>query len=640
MISLKRSDENPILVPDVTHPWEADLAYNGCPVIDGSTTHFVYRALSAPTQVKGTYMQISSIGYASSRDGVHFKNRRQLIAPEFAWEEFGCEDPRVTKIGGKFYIFYTALSTYPFTPDGIRVGVAITKDWKTFEKHPVTNFNSKAMTLFPEKINGKYVAILSADTDRPPTKMALAHFDREEDMWSPEYWTRWYKEVDKNALHLVQSPYDHIEVGAPPIKTKYGWLFIYSYIQNYFSPPAVFTIEAVLLDLNDPSKVIARTDYPLLVPEAEYEKYGKVPNIVWPEGATVKNGKLRVYYGAADTTCALAECSLEKLLKEMMKTKYEVIRLERAPKNPIIEPKPENAFEARATFNPAALAADGKIHILYRAMSMDNTSTVGYAASKDGFTISERLAEPIYVPREPFEGKNVPNGNSGCEDPRVTQIGDRIYMCYTAYNGTEPPRVALTSIALKDFLAKKWDWKKPVLISPPGMDDKDAAIFPRKINGKYAIFHRLEGNIWLDYSDTLDFDGTKFIKGSAIMKPRAGVRDSQKIGIAGPPIETDKGWLLLYHGVSKKPDHHYHLRAALLDINDPAKVIVRTKETIFEPEMPWERIGEVNNVVFPCGAAVVDGRLFVYYGGADKVTGVASIELKVLLKKLVAESKG
>ena len=123
------------------------------------------------------------------------------------------------------------------------------------------------------------------------------------------------------------------------------------------------------------------------------------------------------------------------------------------------------------------------------------------------------------------------------------------------------------------------------------------------------------------------------------MSPRQGERDSKKIGIAGPPIETEEGWLLIYHGVSKKADNHYHLRAALLDPRDPTKVIVRTKDPILEINASYEKFGVVPNVVFSCGSAVINGKLFVYYGGADKVLGVATIKLADLLKRLVAERK-
>ncbi len=636
MFAFKRSDENPILVPSDENEWEKLAVLNGCPVIGGGKIHFLYRAVSASN--------ISSLGYASSTDGVHFKNRRQFTKHEYDWERFGCEDPRVTKIGSTYYVFYTALSTYPFSADGIKVGLAITKDLKKIrEKHLITPFNAKAMCLFPEKIKGKFVAMLTVNTDRPPSNICIATFEREDQMWSREYWEEWYSSLEQHALHLERATTDRAEVGAPPIKTKHGWLVLYSHIQNYFAPPATFGVEALLLDIDNPSKILARTEKPLLIPLAEYERFGMVPNIVFPSGAYSRVGKLHLYYGAADTVCALATGKTDELLKELLENRIKLSGLERYAKNPIIAPNPAHAWESKATFNAGIQYLDKKVHIVYRAMSDENTSVFGYASSRDGFVIEERLLEPVYVPREDFEKKGVPGGNSGCEDPRLTKIGKTIYMLYTAYDGKNTPRVALTSISSVDFAKHNWNWEKPVLISPPGVDDKDAAIFPKKIKGKFAILHRIGVSIWIDFVDELLFGdkskNSRWLDGKILMSPRQGERDSKKIGIAGPPIETEEGWLLIYHGVSKKADNHYHLRAALLDPRDPTKVIVRTKDPILEINASYEKFGVVPNVVFSCGSAVINGKLFVYYGGADKVLGVATIKLSDLLKRLVAERK-
>ena len=119
------------------------------------------------------------------------------------------------------------------------------------------------------------------------------------------------------------------------------------------------------------------------------------------------------------------------------------------------------------------------------------------------------------------------------------------------------------------------------------------------------------------------------------MYPRSGPKDSRKIGIAGPPVETELGWLLLYHGISKKEDRHYHLRVALLDKSDPTKVIARIDDPILETEMAYEKNGVVPNVVFSCATVIVDDTVYVHYGGADTVIGVATISLSNLLKILV-----
>jgi predicted GH43/DUF377 family glycosyl hydrolase len=260
-------------------------------------------------------------------------------------------------------------------------------------------------------------------------------------------------------------------------------------------------------------------------------------------------------------------------------------------------------------------------------------SVFGYALSKDGLHIDENLDYPVYVPREDFEKRRKDEGNAGCEDPRITEFEDRFYMTYTAYDGENPPRVAMTSISVENFLRRQWNWTKPVLISLPDVDDKDACIIKNK-KGKYIVFHRLGSDIWIDVVDKMDFGENKFLDGKAVAKPRPDKWDNVKLGISAPPIETDKGFLLLYHGVSE-PGFKYKVGAMLLDDDDPTKILARTDEPIFEPVMPYEIEGEIPNVVFPCGAVVIGETLFVYYGGADKVIGVATIKLQTLLDNLL-----
>ncbi|MGB7957689.1 MAG: hypothetical protein WCF77_02500 [Minisyncoccia bacterium] len=633
MLEGKRSSENPILLPDPGSAWESEAVYNPSPVVCRKLVHLLYRATG---KAKDGQSETSSIGIASGKDGVRFKDRRQFIVPEYPWETFGCEDPRVTEFEGRFYIFYTAVAA--FSADGIKVAVAVSDDLKTVaEKHLVTPFNAKAMALFPGRVNGKIAAILTVNTDRPPARIALALFDRIEDVWSELYWKNWYAHLDDHVIPIDVNEKDQIEVGSVPVKTDKGWLLFYSYIYNYFAQPAIFGVQALLLDEKDPKKIVGEVKRPFLVPEAEYEQYGRVPRIVFPSGALLRGSNIYFYYGAADTTSCLATFKLKDLLEELV---FVVGRqLMRFEGNPIIAPIAEHPWESQATFNPGAIYEEGKVHLFYRAMSSDNTSVFGYAASLDGVHFTERSPGPAYVPRAGFEMKLVPGGNSGCEDPRLTKLDDRVYMCYTAYDGKEPPRVALTSILTADLVVKKWNWANPILVSPPGLDDKDAALFPRKIGGKYFFLHRLGSDIWIDSVSTLDFDGENtFLGGKILMRPRDTAWDSRRIGISAPPMETPHGWLLLYHGISKRTSH-YSVRAALLDLNDPTKVLYRTEDSILEPKMQYEKDGIVSNVVFPCGAAVIRGELFVYYGGADKVCGVATIALKDLLFGLLREAK-
>ena len=242
----------------------------------------------------------------------------------------------------------------------------------------------------------------------------------------------------------------------------------------------------------------------------------------------------------------------------------------------------------------------------------------------------EYSVEQIYVPGEPFEMKKQP-GNSGCEDPRLTLINDTIYMLYTAFDGVNLPRVAATAISVTHFLAKNWQWNKSVIISPFGVDDKDAFLFPKKIGKNYLVFHRVGLDICIDPIPSLNFTSECIKTITPIVSPRKFMWDSERIGINAPAIESKIGWIVLYHGISKN-HHTYRVGAILLDKKDPTKVLARTTAPIFEPEMTYEKEGLVPNVVFPCGTIVRAGVVFIYYGAADKVIGLAKIKLTDLEK--------
>lgn len=305
--------------------------------------------------------------------------------------------------------------------------------------------------------------------------------------------------------------------------------------------------------------------------------------------------------------------------------------------NPILSPLPDHAWESQYVLNPTAIEIDGLIYLLYRAVGTDNTSVIGLAVTRDGLNIDERLPDPIYLPRASFEQKaGGATDNSGCEDARIVRIGDRLFITYTAYNSVDPPRVAVSSIRVADFLARQWDeWAAPELISPTGIDDKDACIVPRQVNGQYLVLHRIDHHVCGDFVPDLDFGHHKLARCNQLFGPRPGSWDSLKVGIAGPPFETNQGWILLYHGVGD--DGHYRLGAALLDRHNPTKVIGRTAAPIMAPIEAWETCGWVPNVVFPCGQIIRDGVVYIYYGGADQVIGVATIKLAELMALLVSD---
>ncbi|MGB8816030.1 MAG: hypothetical protein WCC74_02230 [Minisyncoccia bacterium] len=636
MFSVKKSINNPLLEPDTNEPWQAEAVFNWCPVQDKKVTRFVYRAMSAREFSYNVNLSVSTIGYAETKDYINFTDRRQIIFPEYEWEKFGCEDPRMVKIGKKYYIFYTALSNHPFDANSIKVALAITEDFQHFEKHLITPFNAKAMTLFPEKINGKFTAILSVDTDNPPAKISMIQFDKEEDMWNSQIWKKWYSEIEKYRIDPRRFDTDQVEIGAPPIKTKKGWLLIYSHIQNYFkkhkegfySEDVSFGVEAMLLDKNNPTKILGKSKGAIFSDGESYEKFGKVPNIVFPSGALIKKKDLEIFYGGADTVCCQAKVNLENLLASLLPGAMDKF-VKRYDGNPILLLKPENAWENYAVFNPGAFQ-DGKIiNIVYRSMSTDGTSFFGLATSRNGLKINSRLDHPIYSPRADFESKKQP-GNSGCEDPRLTLLDGQIYMCYTAYDGVDLPRVALSHISLLDFRNQNWNWSEPVLISPNNVDDKDACIFPEKIDGKFLLIHRINGDICADFLHSPKSIEEATLLGTPIILPRPGMWDNEKVGLAAPPIKTKKGWLLLYHGISKS-HHTYRVGAVLLDLKNPTLVIGRTSQPIFEPREKYELEGQVPKVVFPCGLAFIKDKLFIYYGGADSVVGVATASIKKLL---------
>lgn len=319
MLKLKRSPHNPIVSPNKNLHWEAQAAFNGCPIKQNDTVHLVYRALSYKEHFAGHEMEVSRVGYASSVKGKPFGNKKLLIEPQEEWETYGCEDPRITFFEGKYYICYTALSNYPFNAAGIKCAMAVTENFKNIERHLTTPFNSKAMTLFPERVNGEVAVLFTADSDLPPSSICIAKAKEISDFWSYDYWDHWYTYRQRNTLPLLRSLADHIEVGAPPIKTEKGWLFIYSYISAYLTNTKIFAVEAVLLDEHNPVQVTHRLPYSLLLPETDYEKNGVIADIVFPTGLLVEGDTLNLYYGAADTVCAVASCSLNELLEEITK---------------------------------------------------------------------------------------------------------------------------------------------------------------------------------------------------------------------------------------------------------------------------------------------------------------------------------
>ncbi len=312
--------------------------------------------------------------------------------------------------------------------------------------------------------------------------------------------------------------------------------------------------------------------------------------------------------------------------------------LTRMGKGPLLEPVPEHAWESRYVLNPAALRLGDTVYILYRAFGEDEVSRIGLAWSHDGVHIDGRCDRPIFEPVDATEA-------AGCEDPRVTVIGDRIYMLYTAWD-KKIAQIAMASIPVQAFIERRFDeWERHGL-GFPGLANKDAVLYPEKFDGSWVVYHRIDPNMWVSYLESLTCPwprtGQQIVTG-----PRSGMMwDGIKIGAGAQPIKTTHGWLNIYHGVDY--ERTYRLGVLFMDLADPARVIYQSPNPILAPETDFE-IGThegrdywVPHVVFACGAvpavdkAVIEpeDEIFVYYGAADTSIGVAKGKLRDLVPVL------
>jgi len=330
----------------------------------------------------------------------------------------------------------------------------------------------------------------------------------------------------------------------------------------------------------------------------------------------------------------------------------------------VLEPKFE--FENEGVLNPACIDKDGITHMFYRAVTKGNRSTIGYCQLKNNKVIY-RSDKPVLVPEYIYE-------SHGLEDPRITFLEDKYYMLYTAYDGKN----AMVAYAVSCDLKK---WEKKGLISPQMTYDeaedifkqsnvgekytyyeetfrrdrgdkvklweKDSMLFPKKINGKYALIHRILPGIQICYFD--DFNDLsvifwknylKNLKSFLILDPQHS-HENAYIGGGSVPIETNDGWLMIYHSVESNIDkgNVYHASAVLLDRDDPTKVIGEMNEPLFSPSEKWEKSGVINNVVFPTATSLTNDTLSIFYGAADSRIGVRTVSISGLLKELLNENK-
>jgi len=327
----------------------------------------------------------------------------------------------------------------------------------------------------------------------------------------------------------------------------------------------------------------------------------------------------------------------------------------------ILESRPEIEFENEGVFNPACIEKNGLIYMFYRAVRKENFSTIGFCQLKDNQVIS-RSDKPILFPEFSYE-------SHGIEDPQITFIDGQYYLFYTAYDGQNALIAYAISDDLKVFIKKgiispqitydeaedifrntgiinKYIYFEKIFKRSRGQGvylwEKDATLFPKKINGRYALLHRILPGIQICYFDnfnqlTPDFwrQYLKKLNDFIVLDPKYHFENVQ-IGGGCNPVEIPQGWLLIYHSVQENisEGRMYNTCVALLDKDDPQKVIGRLPYPLFSPEHTWEKQGFVDNVVFPTAAILKGDLLSIYYGAADTRIGVRTVVLSDLLKEL------
>ena len=319
-MKLKRYEHNPILEANLDKKWESGAVFNcGAALGEDGRVYLLYRAipLGYTRKANGTGYDdyISSIGCAVSENGIAFARFEQpTIEPTEDYDRFGCEDPRVTrlKINGRilYLITYTALFGSAYSGSD-RVALASTEDFHTFHKHGVVipGLNDKDAVIFPELVSGRMAMLHRVLPD-----IQIVYFDDAEQLVNPreDFWSEYRASLEEFTVMRPEYEWEAEKIGsgAPPIKTEKGWLLIY----HGKDDKAVYRAGMALLDLEEPSVVIARSPYPILEPEEEYERVGDTARVVFPEGAVVIGDTLYVYYGAADKRCCLATARLDDVL--------------------------------------------------------------------------------------------------------------------------------------------------------------------------------------------------------------------------------------------------------------------------------------------------------------------------------------
>lgn len=327
------------------------------------------------------------------------------------------------------------------------------------------------------------------------------------------------------------------------------------------------------------------------------------------------------------------------------------------------------SFENESVMNPAVIAEGDTVHMFYRAVKEGNYSTIGYCRLEGALKVVQRNEDPLIRPEYVYEAQ-------GVEDPRIIKIDDTYYLTYTAYDGNSAVGALAVSSDLVHFekkgvITSQFTFRQfKRLMTSHGhqigkyfrsynkresntnlgkkiyLTDKNVVFFPRKINGKFYFMHRIKPDIQLVSIGKLEDLTTKFwtdyfidFFDHILLKPQYR-HEASYIGAGCPPIETPEGWLLIYHSVYDTPEGYvYSACAALLDLNDPSIELARLPYPLFTPDTDYELLGIVNRVCFPTGTTLFGGRLYIYYGAADKCIACISVVLQELVNELISHKK-
>jgi predicted GH43/DUF377 family glycosyl hydrolase len=658
----------PILTPRADVPWASGAVFNpGAVLDDAGRLRLLVRGVAegyrkVHTNGDDPYEPdfgydgyVSTLGLAlRGADGAFHLDAQPLLSPGDDVDRFGCEDARITRLDGTYYITYTALSRPAATAgDGVGIALATTTDWQTLTRHGRIGpaVRDKDAALFPARVGGRIAMFHRIAPD-----VQIVYFEDEEQLFAPgaAFWEHHFRHLDDHVVLRPEQTWEakKVGMGPPPVETPEGWLVVYHAADAHHT----YRAGLALLDLDDPRRVIARTRHAVLEPALDWEREGDVPNVVFPQGAVVEGDALHLYYGAADSAIGHAQAPLADVMalldeertrwrlpavhfdfqghRDRRRTLGEtgVVPVQRLHGGqPVLEPIPAHDWESRVVLNPAAVLVDapdeldalmetwalpeddrrtlrdagGACVMLYRAQGhaydrptpdggTHYASALGLAVFTPDLRLVRRWAQPVIAPEAPFH-------DLGVEDARCTRVGDTYYLHYTGYTSADRAnpaflgRVHLCLATTTDFLT--WTLHGPLAGDVNAHDDKNGALFPEPARGRWWLWHRpIFGPhaMSMHLAEAESPDGPWRSHGSVAASFRFQGQALSWVGAAGPPLALGDGrFLSLYHQghLSFEGRRLYNLAALLVEPGAEAPVLARA-EPLLLPEGDLECVGD------------------------------------------------